>query len=90
MALFLATPLTENRDRLDHAIAVAIHESDRYRTKSGTWIIKFEGTSRELSDKVGTTNTEPTRTESAMYTPISGYYGRGPTDMWEWMKSRLS
>ncbi|WP_211453846.1 hypothetical protein [Collimonas antrihumi] len=88
MALYLATPFADP-DRLATAIKAAFGEYDRYLLKSGGWLIRFDGTTRELSNKIGTTTSEPPTTGSVLYVAVGGYYGRGPTDMWEWMKSRM-
>jgi len=89
MALYLASPLhAAERQRFEQALTAAIEERDRFALTNGAWIIDFQGTSRELSDKIGTTS-DPRTTGSVLYTGISGYWGYGPTTLWEWLRSRL-
>lgn len=90
MAIFLITPFS-GQVPLDAEIKSAISEHERYPLKSGGWLIKFDGTSKELSDKLKITSDTPADASiaTAMVAAISGYYGRGPTDMWEWIASRM-
>ncbi len=94
MTIYIAVPLTSNSTLLDEAVErnIASH-SDRYKLQSDRgWLIRFDGTSVELSDHIGLTGQEqghPSPIGSAIIVPVSGYYGRGPTDMWEWLKTRL-
>lgn len=86
MSIFLITPFA-GQEALSAEINSAVAEHDRYQINNGGWLIKFDGTSRELSDKLKI-STDPS-ISSALVVSISGYYGRGSTDMWEWIKSRL-
>jgi len=94
MPIYIAVPLLVESSALDAAVDQSIPSpADRYKLQSNRgWLIKFEGTTVELSDHVGLTGQEkgqPSTLGSAIIVPISGYYGRGPTDMWEWLKTRL-
>lgn len=92
MPLYLAVPLVSDSAALNAAVE-AIPHSDRYKLQSERgWLIKFDGTTIELSNRIGLTGQEqgiPSPVGSAIIVPISGYYGRGPTDMWEWLKIRF-
>ena len=94
MPIFLAIPLTTDSSPLNKAVETTIVEtSDRYKLQADRgWLIKYEGTTTELSNFLGITGQAPGVTPavmSAMVIPISGYFGRGPVDMWEWLKIRL-
>ena len=93
MPIYIAVPLKTDGDPLATAIKLNIHESDRYELQAERgWLIHFSGTTKELSDKIGLTGQpkgESSSIGSAIVVPVSGYYGRGPTDMWEWLKTRL-
>ena len=94
MAIYIAVPLTTSSTALNEAVEKAIaSNSDRYKLQSDRgWLIRFDGTSVELSNHIGLTGQEqgkPSLIGSAIIVPVSGYYGRGPTDMWEWLKTRL-
>jgi len=78
---------------LSAAVKKKIASAARYelQAKAG-WLIEFGGTTVELSEKLGITGQakgEPVILGSAIIVPITGYYGRGPTDMWEWLKTRV-
>lgn len=50
MAIYIAVPLTQTISALDDAITNSIQVSDRYQLQSDRgWLIKFDGTSVELS-----------------------------------------
>lgn len=93
MPLFLAVPLSTDTTALDAAVAQNIPQLDCYKLQANSgWLIKYDGTTLELSNKVGVTGQEkgmPALLGSAIFVGISGYYGRGPTDMWEWLKTRI-
>lgn len=93
MAIYIAVPLTTNNTALNDAVERTIVNLDRYKLQSDRgWLIKYDGTSVELSNHIGLTGQEqgqPSPIGSAIIVPVSGYYGRGPTDMWEWLKTRL-
>jgi hypothetical protein len=91
--MYIAVPLTASSDALNSAVEAHISDIDRYKLQENRgWLIKFEGTTVELSNKIGLTGQgkgEPSPVRSAIIAPIGGYYGRGPTDMWEWLKIRF-
>jgi hypothetical protein len=94
MAIYIAVPLTNNSTALNSAVerTIASH-SDRYKLQADRgWLINFDGTSVELSNHIGITGQEKGVSSvvgSAIIVPVTGYYGRGPADMWEWLKTRL-
>lgn len=94
MAIYIAVPLTSSSQALNEAVEKSIASPvDRYKLQSDRgWLIKFDGTSVELSNHIGLTGQEqghPSPIGSAIIVPVSTYYGRGPGDMWEWLKTRL-
>lgn len=93
MPIYLAIPLTADSSALNSAVSTNIAESNRHKLQAERgWLIKFDGTSIELSNHLHITGQEagiPSPIGASMVTPISGYYGRGPTDMWEWLKTRF-
>ena len=94
MPIYIVVPLTPISTILDSAIEQAINsETDRYKLQAGRgWLINFDGTTIELSNHIGLSGKEKgTRSfiGSAIIVPVTGYYGRGPTDMWEWLKVRM-
>lgn len=93
MPIFLVTPLAKNYSPIRQAVAekVSAGEWMELQNQAGL-LVSFKGTSVELSNLIGITHPEhgkPSTTGSAMVTTVNSYYGRGPTDMWEWLKTRF-
>ena len=55
------------------------------RLPNGEWLVAYDGTSKQLSEEAGITETEPS-TGSAMVLNFSAYWGRASQDIWEWIK----
>ena len=94
MPIYIAVPLTPDSAALNAAVEKFIPSAtDRYKLQSDRgWLIKFSGTTVELSNHLELTGQEAGHASpigSAIIVPVSGYYGRGPTDMWEWLKTRF-
>jgi len=94
MPIYIVVPLAPISVALDSAIEQSISSAaDRYKLQAGRgWLVNFNGTTIELSNHIGLTGQEkgiPSPIGSAIIVPVSGYYGRGPTDMWEWLKVRM-
>lgn len=94
MPIYIVVPLIPISTIIDSAIEQSISSAaDRYKLQAGRgWLINFNGTTIELSNHIGLTGQEkesPSFIGSAIIVPVSGYYGRGPTDMWEWLKVRM-
>jgi len=93
MTIFYATSLVANDSELETAVTGNFDEHDRYRIQNGRgWLIKYPGTAVELSNFLGITGQQedqPAAVKSAMVLAVTTYYGRGPTDMWEWIKTRF-
>lgn len=93
MPLFLVVPLQREHAPLNNAVQTRIDsESDRFPLQDDNgWIVKYSGTAKELSDYLGISIQEnnPGSPFSAIVVPFPDYYGRGPTQMWEWIKTRL-
>lgn len=91
MAVYVVIPLGDNREVLEEKIK-ALPDQDVYLLPEASgWLIKFGGTARELSAAIGIPtakeqfkDTSPT----ALVTLLSGHFGFGPNDMWDWIRSR--
>lgn len=93
MPVYLAVSLAAGSTSLDDAVNELIDQNNRYLLQGGRgWLIRFDGTTVELSNHLqitGQPRGESSPVGSSLVVPVSGYYGRGPTDMWEWLKNRL-
>lgn len=93
MPIYLAIPLIPESTALDAAVANHIPEKNRFKLQADRgWLIKFEGTTVELSNALTVTGHEKgehSLVGSTLITPVSNYYGIGPADMWEWLKTRI-
>jgi len=66
--------------------------SDHLSINETQWLISTTGTATELTSKLGIYDPkEPHKasTGNAIIFATSGYFGRGPTTIWEWMKAKL-
>ena len=93
MPIYLAIPLATSNAPLNASVESKVAAPDRCKLQNDRgWLIKFDGTTIELSNHLlitGQSKGVSSPIGSALVTPISGYYGRGPTDMWEWLKTRF-
>lgn len=83
MAVFAIIPTSAQNEVLESAINSKFG-SKAYKLPMGQWLVSYSGTSKVLSDELGIT--EGKGEVSAIVVSISGYYGRAPTDVWEWIK----
>ena len=94
MPVYTAMPLTiESEKTLEAAVLEKFDDHNRYKLIDGkTWFLKYDGTTVELSNFLeitGQPKGESSPIGSVVIIPIAAYYGRGPSDMWEWLKIRL-
>jgi hypothetical protein len=77
------------------AIAAEIKKSfehDHLSINDTQWLVSTTGTAPELTTKLGIYDPkEPSKpaTGNAIIFSTSGYFGRAPTTIWEWMKAKL-
>lgn len=93
MTVFMAIPLVQSSEALDEAVLSNVALEDRYHLQADKgWLIDYKGTSIDLSNHLGVTGQEPgvaSPVGPTMIVSVSIYYGRGPAEMWEWIKKRL-
>lgn len=85
MGIFLITPIS-NPDAVLKRVATDFPDEHFHIQRTGSILVYFPGTTKELSDKLGITTNE---VGSAVVVSVGNYYGRAPTDVWEWIQSRL-
>jgi hypothetical protein len=84
MAIFMVVPTSEGK------IATKLQETlpgKFYLLPKGEFLVQYAGTSKDLSDFLGITDGA---NGAAVVASLSGYFGRAPTDIWEWMKQHWS
>lgn len=84
MTVFAVLPISA-RDKLEKAIEAQMPEANKL-LPNGSWLIAFDGTAVELSNKLGITPDGANGTGIVL--AVASYYGRAPVDIWEWVKSR--
>lgn len=84
MGMFIVVPQKSGETILE-AIKREL-PNDYYVLTSGESLVSFSGTTKELSDRLGITSGE---SGTGLVLSITNYYGRAPTDIWEWMKVKM-
>jgi hypothetical protein len=72
------------------AIAAAIEEhfqNNNIKIADNVWLLAGVGTAQEISNRLGVT--PDAKVGNAIVFATSGYYGRGPSNNWEWIKAKL-
>lgn len=59
---------------------------DHLKVGPGQWLLSAPYTAKEISDSLGVTDG---RTSNAIVIAIGAYYGRAPSDIWDWMRTKL-
>lgn len=88
MAIFLIVPIS-NPTGVEQAITEQqkLGKLDFTKLPSSGFFVSFSGTSQELSNLVGIS--EGT-SGTGVVVAVSSYFGRAPTNIWDWVKSRWS
>jgi len=93
MPVFVIIPLANNFEGLGKALEAKLIATDFFALQNDAgWLVNYGGTSQELSTFIGITPPPDSGAEplgSALVVPVPSYYGRGPTTMWEWIKTRM-
>ena len=88
MIFIIVSKHPENDDGITKAIGAALPDNF-YEIGRGQWLVSFDGTSKELFSHVFPDNmTLLTRQGGLIVLGTTGYWGRSPTDTWEWLASR--
>jgi len=79
--------LGHNDDPKLAAALVRHFPNDHLRIGQGQWLLAGKNTTVDVSNLLGITDGS---NGSAIVVSISSYYGRASTNVWEWMKVKLS
>lgn len=85
MGIFHVTAIN-NPDGIESAVKTNFANSHYPVPGTRSWFIDFNGTTKELSDVLGITTGQ---SGTGIILGVTTYFGRAPTDMWEWIKTRL-
>ncbi len=87
MAIFLVVPTGEQggikKALLSHKESGHLDFIDLPATG---FFVSFHGTSQELSGLIGISDGS---SGNAVVASVGSYYGRAPTNIWDWVKSRM-
>jgi hypothetical protein len=76
------------QDPIRMRAAILSHFPDDHFDLGGNeWLVSSKETAKSLSDMLGVTK-DPSETGSAMVFAMASYFGRAPTDVWDWIKSK--
>jgi hypothetical protein len=93
MPVYVAVPLLKDIQPLKNALEQTLSSDSYYQLQADSgYLINFSGTTIELSNHIGITGQaegELPTVGSCLIVPVTNYYGRGPTNMWEWIKTRI-
>jgi hypothetical protein len=81
MANFVIIPLPSSNEVLDKLLPEKFG-NDSFNLKNGSWLVSFQGTSKQLADDIGITEGNPCE---GVVLNFSGYWGRATPDLWEWI-----
>jgi hypothetical protein len=88
MPIFMIVP-TDDAEPISKALVS--HQAqgtlDFTKLPKNGFFVQYSGTTQELSNLLGITDGS---SASAVVAAISSYYGRAPTTLWEWLKTRWS
>jgi hypothetical protein len=71
------------RDGMEAAIR-RLYADSHYALPDGVWLIASSETAKQIGEKLGV----GTPDLSAMIFKMGGYYGRAPTEIWDWIKAK--
>lgn len=74
-------------------IKAALEENfskNKHYIGSDTWLVAFDGTAAELSEKIGVTSASgQSAAGAAIIVRFEDYFGRAPRPIWDWIKNKL-
>ena len=79
MGTFIIIPIDGTTTEIDQTLPQFGNKALRLPT--GQWLVAYDGTSRQLSDEVGISESSG----SALVLNFSAYWGRAGKDIWEWI-----
>ena len=85
-AVFRVTNLQLVRDRLKES-----YPDTHYDDASDVFLVASEGeTTQQIANKIGLGEDDGRGVSSGIITPTNPYWGRAPSDLWEWIAVKRS
>jgi hypothetical protein len=84
MAIFAILPPTPT-PQLD-AVIRQTYPDDCLQVAPNQWLVSASATAKAVSDALGVSDGE---NGSAIVLRVTSYYGRAPTNIWEWIAQKL-
>jgi hypothetical protein len=86
--IFAIVSFTSPNDPLATAIATTYPESQLQATPEGSlYFVSDSGTAKDVSDKIGVS---AGTFGSVIVLAVSGYFGRAPMNIWEWIAAKIT
>lgn len=76
-----------NEAALEDRIARTYPTHVRLNPGPGQWLVKGSGTAKDVSDRLGITVGKPDDIPNAVVFTVSGFWGREPSNIWEWLEA---
>jgi hypothetical protein len=76
---------TKGADQIGRAVEEEFGTNDSYALREDVWLIPFDGTTRQLAERLGI---RQGTNGSGLVAPLAGYSGRASSELWEWFKAR--
>ena len=75
----------------EQRINQSFKEEDWFVLKDGVWLVDYEGTTRQLAEKLELNKTiEGVTPHTGVVFAISNYFGLAAPDTWEWLNARVT
>ena len=87
MAQVFILLVTSNEQAVAQKLREVIPESDLFEIAEDKFAVAFEGTSRDLAEKVGI-RSNPSIGGGIVF-PVTTYSGRADPSLWEWLALKL-
>ena len=83
MAIFVIFRVS-NQVQLERALSEAF-PGNHLKVEDGQYLVSSPGIAKDVSDRLGITDG---KTGVAMVFSMANYFGRAPTDIWDWIKAK--
>lgn len=87
MPVFAVLPVSNTK--LKPRIETTIPHSDYLFLESNSWLVSYSGTSKELAELLGISDSTGNDTTPGIVVSITSYWGRATPDVWEWLQLKL-